>query len=81
MFAKLGKTKWQFVAITILQTVFIAAMSTINQHEPHKAIGIVAAAAFSLGAAQIITVLIIQFGAADSHIGVATGYVLGFVEI
>lgn len=55
-------------------------MSTINQYEPSKAIGIVVAAAFSLGAAQIITVLVIQFGAADAHIGIATGYVLNFAE-
>ncbi|KAJ5816519.1 hypothetical protein N7447_008752 [Penicillium robsamsonii] len=73
LFAKIGKTKWQFVAITVLQTVLVAAMSTINQHRPQDAIGIMTAAAFCLGAAQIITVLVIQFGAADTHIGIATG--------
>ena len=75
LFARIRKTGWQFFTVTIIQTVFIAAMASVDQHTPRRAIGFVIVAAFGVGASQIIGLLIIQFGAADDRIGVATGYV------
>ncbi|KAK3612895.1 hypothetical protein LTR22_028399, partial [Elasticomyces elasticus] len=48
-------------------------MASADQHTPRRAIGFVIVAAFGVGASQIIGLLIIQFGAADDRIGVATG--------
>ncbi|KAK4902445.1 hypothetical protein LTR49_027041, partial [Elasticomyces elasticus] len=73
LFARIRKTRWQFFIVTIIQTVFIAAMASADQHTPRRAIGFVIVAAFGVGASQIIGLLIIQFGAADDRIGVATG--------
>ena len=50
-------------------------MASVDRHTPRRAIGFVIVAAFGVGASQIIGLLIIQFGAADDRIGVATGYV------
>lgn len=73
LFARIRRTRWQFLVVTILQTIFIASMASVDQHTPRRAIGLVIVAAFSVGASQIIGLLIIQFGAKDRQIGVATG--------
>jgi hypothetical protein len=59
--------------MTCIQTVFIALMAAVTQSTPGRAIAFVIVAAFGIGACQIIAVLIIQFGAMDDQIGVATG--------
>ncbi len=48
-------------------------MASVDQYTPGRAIGFVIVAAFGVGASQIIGILIIQFGAKDRQIGVATG--------
>ncbi|KFY78876.1 hypothetical protein V499_02051 [Pseudogymnoascus sp. VKM F-103] len=73
MFARIRRTRWQFLLVTILQCVFIASMASIDQHSPRRAIAFVAIAAFNVGASQIIGTLIIQFGANDREIRLATG--------
>lgn len=59
-----------------MQTVFIAAMSSITPHTPDRAIAFVAVAAFFVGGQQVISLLVVQLGTEDRNIGVATGYVL-----
>ena len=51
-------------------------MSSVNQHTPARAIAFVAMASFAVGAQQVVGLLIIQFGAEDHQIGVATGWVM-----
>ncbi|EON65856.1 hypothetical protein W97_05098 [Coniosporium apollinis CBS 100218] len=81
LFARIRRTRWQFLVVTILQTIFIASMASVDQHTPRRAIGLVIVAAFSVGASQIIGLLIIQFGAKDCQIGVATGATGGAIAI
>ena len=74
LFARIKRTKWQMVFVSIIQMVFTASMASADQHHPGRAICFVALAAFGVGASQIIALLIIQFGASDDSIGLATGY-------
>ena len=73
MFALLRHTKYQFLSVVLLQTVFISLMATVNQHTPARAIAFVALASFSIGASQVMGIVIVQLGAKDRDIGVATG--------
>lgn len=50
-------------------------MSSVTQHTPARAVAFVAVASFAVGAQQVVGLLIIQFGAEDHQIGVATGCV------
>lgn len=56
-------------------------MSSVTQHTPARAVAFVAVASFAVGAQQVVGLLIIQFGAEDHQIGVATGYVEGFLNL
>ena len=73
LFAVIRRTKYQFLAAVVLQTIFISLMATVNQYTPARAIVFVAIASFTIGASQIMAILIVQFGAKDKDIGVATG--------
>lgn len=75
LFARIRRTRWQFLAATTTQTIFIACMASVDQNTPRRAVAFVIIAAFGVGASQILGILIIQFGAGDDHIGVATGLV------
>ncbi|KAK7894811.1 hypothetical protein LTR67_005550 [Exophiala xenobiotica] len=75
LFAKLKKTNWQFFTATVAQTIFISLIASVTQHTAARAIVLVAFAAFWVGASQLMGILIIQFGAEDRHIGVATGLI------
>ncbi|KAK5527314.1 hypothetical protein LTR07_001086 [Exophiala xenobiotica] len=75
LFAKIKKTNWQFFTATVAQTIFISSIASVTQHTAARAIVLVAFAAFWVGASQLMGILIIQFGAEDRHIGVATGLI------
>lgn len=72
-FSIIKRTKIQFITVVMLQAVFLGLMATVNQHTPRRAIAFVAIAGFNIGASQCMAILIVQFGAKDSEIGVATG--------
>lgn len=73
LFGKCPGRKWQFVAMTIIQTTFIALMASVTADTPARAIAFVAVASVTIGASQVIGLLITQLGVADHDIGVATG--------
>ncbi|KAK5051382.1 hypothetical protein LTR84_003034 [Exophiala bonariae] len=73
LFAIFKKTNYQWLMAIIIQTIFIGSMSTVTEHNPGRAIAFVAIAAFMVGAQQVMGLLIIQFGAEDNQIGIATG--------
>jgi hypothetical protein len=73
IFSYLRKTKCQFVAVVLLQVLFIGLMASVDQHTPARAITFVAFASFFIGASQVMGILIIQFGASDQEIGISTG--------
>ncbi|OQV04625.1 hypothetical protein CLAIMM_09480 [Cladophialophora immunda] len=75
LFAKIKKTNWQFFFATVAQTIFISSIASVTQHTAARAIVLVALAAFWVGASQLMGILLIQFGAEDRHIGVATGLI------
>lgn len=73
LFAIIKKTNYQYLAAIVIQTIFIGSMSSVTEHTSGRAIAFVAVSAFMVGAQQVIGLLIIQFGAEDDQIGVATG--------
>ena len=73
LFARIRRTKWQFVVATVMQTIFISALASVTPHTPQRAIVFVAISAFCVGASQVIGLLFVQFGTEGRHIGVASG--------
>ncbi|KAJ9645542.1 hypothetical protein H2204_001122 [Knufia peltigerae] len=73
LFALIKRTNIQYLVVIAIQTIFIGAMSSVTQHTPARAVAFVAVASFAVGAQQVVGLLIIQFGAEDHQIGVATG--------
>jgi hypothetical protein len=74
LFAVIKKTNYQYLVAIIIQTIFIGSMSSVTEHTSRRAIAFVAISAFMVGAQQVIGLLIIQFGAEDDQIGIATGF-------
>lgn len=79
LFAVIKRTNRQYLVVILVQTIFITSLSTVTPATPGRAIAFVAVAAFTVGAQQLIGMLIIQFGAEDHDIGVATGFVLSYL--
>jgi Na+/glutamate symporter len=75
LFATIKKSNRQYLVVIVIQTIFITSLSTVTQNTPGRAIAFVAISAFTVGAQQVIGILIIQLGAEDHEIGVATGSV------
>ncbi len=73
LFGIIRRTRYQFFVAILMQTLFISLMATVNQHTPARAIAFVTIASFATGASQVMGIVIVQLGAADKHIGVATG--------
>jgi hypothetical protein len=61
--------------VTFLSAAFSAAMASVTPGAPAQAIVLVIFAAAFVGATHMMKILMLQFGAADKHIGLATGYV------
>lgn len=74
-FSAFKHTRLHFFSVTLLMAIFTAAMASVTQHTPARAIVLVVFAAFFVGATQFIKILMLQFGAPDRYIGLATGYV------
>lgn len=74
-FTTFGYTRIQFSTATLLQAVLTAAMASITPHTSTRAIVLVVFAAGFVGATHMPKILMLQFGALDKHIGLATGYV------
>lgn len=54
-------------------TVFAAAMATVTQHTLARAIILMVFASTFVGATNMLKYLMIQYGAPDKHLGLATG--------
>jgi hypothetical protein len=81
LFAVIKRTNRQYLSVSIIQTIFITSQSTVTSSTPGRANAFVAVSAFNVGAQQVIGILIIQLGAEDNEIGVATGFVLSNLRL
>ncbi|KIW14512.1 hypothetical protein PV08_07296 [Exophiala spinifera] len=72
-FTTFGYTRIQFSSVTFFQAISTAAMASVTQHTPTRAIVLVVFAAGFVGATHMLKILMLQFGASDKHIGLATG--------
>lgn len=73
LITKFKKVKWQLFAGILFQVCFIGAMAAVTEETPAMAIAFVALAAIGVGWCQTAGILLVQVGAADEDIGVATG--------
>ena len=74
-FATLRRTRWQYIFVVVMMTIFLGLNATANQHTPARAIVFVGLASVMIGATNCIGVLIVQLGARDEDFGLATGLV------
>ena len=58
-----------------MMTVFLGLNATSDEHTPVRAIALVALASTMIGATNCMSILIVQLGARDEDIGLATGLV------
>ncbi|KIX06619.1 uncharacterized protein Z518_04595 [Rhinocladiella mackenziei CBS 650.93] len=72
-FNTFGHTRFHFFIVTLLHAVFTASVASITQHIPAQAIVLVVLAALFVGATYMLKILMLQFGAPDTHIGLTTG--------
>lgn len=56
-----------------MMALFLGLNSTVNQHTPARAIAFICVASAMVGATNCIATLIVQLGANDQDIGLATG--------
>ncbi|KAK5061534.1 hypothetical protein LTR84_008078 [Exophiala bonariae] len=74
-FASVRKTRWQYIFVVVMMAIFLGLNATVNQNTPARAIVFVGLANVMIGATNCISVLIVQLGARDEDIGLATGLV------
>ncbi|KEF55373.1 uncharacterized protein A1O9_08123 [Exophiala aquamarina CBS 119918] len=74
-FATVRRTRWQFIFVVVMMAIFLGLNATANQHTPARAIIFVGLASAMVGATNCISILIVQLGARDQDIGLATGLV------
>jgi hypothetical protein len=72
-FGTLRRTRWQFIFVVTLMALFLGLNATVNQHTPARAVAFVGIASAMVGATNCIGTLIVQLGAKDEDIGLATG--------
>jgi hypothetical protein len=72
-FGSLGKSRWQFIFVVTLMALFLGLNATATQHTPVRAIAFVGVASAMIGAINCFGTLIVQLGARDEDIGLATG--------
>lgn len=75
VFSTVRKTRYQYIFVVVMMTVFLGLNATVNQHTPARGIVFIALASFMIGATNCISILIIQLGSRDEDIGLATGLV------
>ncbi|KIY03339.1 uncharacterized protein Z520_00030 [Fonsecaea multimorphosa CBS 102226] len=74
-FSTIPKTRYQYIFVVVMMTVFLGLNATSNEHTPARAIVLVAFASAMIGATNCMSILIVQLGARDEDIGLATGLV------
>jgi hypothetical protein len=72
-FGTLRKTRWQFIFVVTLMALFLGLNATVTQNTPARAVAFVGLASAMIGATNCIGTLIVQLGARDEDIGLATG--------
>jgi hypothetical protein len=72
-FGTLRRTRWQFIFVVTMMALFLGLSATVNQHTPARAVAFVGIASAMVGATNCIGTLIVQLGAKDEDIGLATG--------
>lgn len=72
-FGTLRRTRWQFIFVVTMMALFLGLNATVTQHTPVRAIAFVGIASAMVGAINCIGTLIVQLGAKDEDIGLATG--------
>jgi predicted MFS family arabinose efflux permease len=72
-FGTLRRTRWQFIFVVTMMALFLSLNATVTQHTPARAIAFVGIASAMVGATNCIATLIVQLGAKDEDIGLATG--------
>jgi hypothetical protein len=73
LFIRIKHTKVQFIIATTTMTLFIGLMASVDPTTPARGIAFVTIAAFANGYCGTSGLLIVQLGASDSHIGLASG--------
>lgn len=74
-FSTIPKTRYQYIFVVVMMTVFLGLNATANQHTPARAAVLVGFASAMIGATNCMGILIVQLGARDEDIGLATGLV------
>lgn len=74
-FSTIGKTRYQYIFVVAMMTIFLGSIATVDQHSPVRAIVLVSLASAMIGATNCMSILIVQLGASDEDIGLATGLV------
>jgi len=74
-FSTIRKTRYQYIFVVVMMTIFLGLNATADQHTPARAIVLVALASAMIGATNCMGILIVQLGARDEDIGLATGLV------
>src|SRR4051812_8728590 len=74
-FSAIPKTRYQYISVVVMMTIFLGVNATSNEHTPVRAIVLIALASAMIGATNCMNILIVQLGARDEDIGLATGLV------
>lgn len=74
-FDTVRKIRWQYIFVVAMMTLFLGLNGTTSQHTPVRAIVFIGIASAMVGATNCLGVLIVQLGARDEDIGLATGLV------
>lgn len=72
--SKFKHTRIQFTTMTAMMTIFMASVASTTPYTPARAIVLFSFTAAFVGATCLVGILVLQFGAPDGDIGVATGY-------
>lgn len=74
-FSTIRKTRYQYIFVVVMMTLFLGLNATANEHTPARATVFVALASAMIGATNCMSILVVQLGARDEDIGLATGLV------
>jgi cellobiose-specific phosphotransferase system component IIC len=72
-FSTFRRTRYQYIAVVTLMTLFLGLNATASEHTPVRATAFVAVASGMIGATNCMSILISQLGARDEDIGIVTG--------
>lgn len=75
LFETIPKTRYQYIFVVVMMTMFLGLNAASDQHTPVRAIVFVAFASVMIGATNCMSILIVQLGARDEDNGLDTGLV------